>query len=107
MILTDGVLIKPFKNKTYTQRQADVNYNSEKNKDKDPQKDVMEVEYVVNKVSYEIQKATVVDLAPTLNVPYNIGDIVYYYVSRKGVPYRWVKDTHIVKPYDIIGYETV
>jgi len=105
MILLDTILIKPLKEKTYTQQQ--VALDDEKNKGKDPIKDDMDIKHISKKIPYEIQKAVVVQIAHSLTVPYFPGDVVYYYTSRKGIPYRWVKDTYLVKSYDIIGYEKV
>ena len=101
--LIETILIRPLRNKTYNQKQ--VVLDEEKNKDKDPQKDEMETKVINNKVSFEVQKAIVEYVPENIDVAYEVRDTVYYYKSRQGVPFRWVKNTFLLKPYDVIGYE--
>jgi hypothetical protein len=101
MKLLNEILVKPLKDKKYKQ----VQYfpDKEKNKDLD---NITEIKEVVNEVSYEVQRAIVVHMPENSAVGYDIGDVIYYYKSRPGVPFRYLKGTYLIKPYDIIGYET-
>lgn len=101
--LLETLLIRPLKDKTYNQKQ--VVLDDEKNKDKDPMKDEMETKVATTKVAYEVQKAIVEYIPDVIDVPYEVGNTVYFYKNRQGVPFRWVKNTFLLKPYDVIGYE--
>lgn len=101
--LIETILIRPLKDKTYNQKQ--VVLDDEANEGKDPVKDEMEIKTINNKVAFEVQKAIVEHVPENIETPYNLGDTIYYYKSRQGVPFRWVKNTFLLKPYDVIGYE--
>jgi hypothetical protein len=101
--LLETILIRPLKDKTYSQKQ--VVLDDEKNKGKDPMKDEMETKVATTKVAYEIQKAVVEYKPDNIEVPYDVGDTIYYHKNRQGVPFRWVKNTFLLKPYDVVGYE--
>lgn len=101
--LIDMILIRPLKDKTFNQKH--VVLDEEKNKDKDPMKDEMETKVETEKVAFEIQKAIVEHVPENIDVPYSKGDTIYFHKGRQGVPFRWVKNTYLLKPYDVVGYE--
>jgi hypothetical protein len=95
----DLTLVKLYKPRSRKEKQTVL--DDEKNKGKDPKKDIMALKVEETKVMYNIQTAEIVAISK-LNKQYEVGDIVI-------VDYRKLKDFDLFKQvsaintYDIMG----
>jgi hypothetical protein len=100
IMIPDLTLVKLYKPRYRKEKQTVL--DEEKNKGKDPKKDIMSLKTIENKVMYTHQTAEIVAINPTNRAGYEVGDIVI-------VDYRKLKDFDMFKGisialvYDIIG----
>lgn len=94
------LLIKPLRMRKRTVETVEL--DDEKNKDKDPLKDEMEIKKVKSKAPYEMQLGEIVSVPRNNNTGYNIGDIIVY--SVKFVKeFDLFKEAFLLSTYDIQG----
>lgn len=99
-ISPDLVLVKLYKPRTYKQEQKVL--DEEKNKGKDPKKDILALKTVEEKVMYNMQQAIVLAIDPNNRLAYEPGDLVIVDV-RKLKDFDLFKDTKLCNLYDVIG----
>ena len=94
------LLIKPLRERKRTV----TNWipDDEKNKDKDPVKDEMELKKVTTKAPYEIQLAEVVAVPSTNDTGFNIGDTIVYSI-KQAQEFDLFKGTLMVALFDLKG----
>lgn len=92
------MILLPFK--PMTRKVKNIVPDEEKNADKDPMKDIMEVKEVTLDAPYEVQLAEV--LAIDDGYPYKVGDVVMY-TTRFARDFDLFDGTLIASVHDILG----
>ena len=97
-------LVKLYKARYRKEKQTVL--DDEKNKGKDPKKDIMALKTVETKVMYNIQTVEIVNIDPTNAGKFNVGDIVLI-DYRKIKEFDLYKDVSSINVYDILGKVSV
>lgn len=93
-------LVKLYKTRTYKETQTVL--DDEKNKGKDPKKDIMSLKKVETKVKYNIQMVEIMAVDPTNNLKLEVGDVVLV-DYRKLKDFDLYKDVYLVSLYEFVG----
>jgi len=93
-------LVKLYKPRTRTEKQTVM--DDEKNKGKDPKKDIMALKTVETKVMYNVQTVKVLVIDPLNGQHFAVDDIVLI-DARKLKEFDLYKGVNICNIYDIIG----
>lgn len=97
-------LVKLYKARYHKEKQTVL--DDEKNKGKDPKKDIMALKTVETKVAYNIQTVEILAVDPTNGQHLERGDIVLVDM-RKFKEFDLFKDVHSINLYDVLGKVTV
>jgi hypothetical protein len=92
-------LVKVYKPRTFKQTQSVL--DDEKNKGKDPEKDLMERKLVEQKVMYNVQTVEIVAIGDNA-AKFEVGDIVLI-DYRKLKEFDLYKGVNAINVYDILG----
>lgn len=93
-------VVKLYKERSFKQKQTVL--DEEKNKGKDPKKDIMSLKTTENKVRYNIQTVEVLSVDPTNNLKVEVGDVILV-DFRKLKEFDLYKNTYLIGLYDVIG----
>ena len=93
-------LVKLYKGRYRKEKQTVL--DDEKNKGKDPKKDMMALKTVETKVMYNIQTVEIVAIDPTNPNKYEVGDVVLL-DYRKVKDFDLYKDVKSINVYDVLG----
>jgi len=93
-------LVKLYKPRTRKEKQTVL--DEEKNRGKDPKKDIMALKTVEEKVMYNTQTVEIKAIDPTNTTGFEVGDIVLI-DWRKVKEFDLYKDIKAINTYDIIG----
>ena len=97
--LEGRVLVSPHKIRTYKETHPVL--DDEKNKDKDPLKDEMEVKMVTEDINYRFQRATVLR-TPADETRFKVGDEIIYNVGALQ-DFDVFKGVSVLKKYDVVA----
>ena len=93
-------LVKLYKPRYRKEKQPVL--DDEKNKGKDPKKDIMALKTVETKVAYNIQTVEILNIDPTNGQHYERGDVVLIDI-RKLKDFDLFKGVNSINVYDILG----
>lgn len=93
-------LVKLYKPRYRKEKQTVL--DDEKNKGKDPKKDIMALKTVETKVAYNIQTVEILNIDPTNGQHYERGDVVLIDI-RKLKDFDLFKGVNSINVYDILG----
>jgi len=99
-LIPDLVLVKLYKPRTRKEKQTVL--DDEKNKGKDPKKDIMALKTVEEKVMYNIQTVVITNISPDNRLKYEVGDVVIV-DYHKLKDFDLYKDVKLCNLYDIFG----
>jgi hypothetical protein len=101
LTLVPGIAVVKLYNKGRSRKETQTVLDDEKNKGKDPKKDIMALKTVETKVLYNIQPVEILSIGENTH-KYEIGDVVIM-DFRKVKEFDLVKDVHSINVYDILG----
>jgi len=102
-IVQDLVIVKLYKPRTFKQTQQVL--DDEKNKGKDPKKDIMAMKTVETKVRYNFQTVIILAIKPNNGVGLEAGDVCLV-DFRKLREFDLQKDTYITNVYELLAKVT-
>ena len=99
-LIPDLALVKLYKPRTRKEKQTVL--DEEKNKGKDPKKDIMALKTVEEKIMLNIQTVVILNIHPDNRLKYEVGDIVVL-DYHKLKDFDLYKDVKVCQLYDILG----
>jgi len=102
IVMSQGLALVKLFGKPRTKKEVQFVMDDEKNKGKDPEKDLMERKAVENKVKYNVQTVEIVAIDPTNVFKLEVGDVVLIDYRRLR-EFDLYKDVYLIPVHETIG----